>query len=84
MMELTGVSTVSLNGLFYVWLYLRDVLCIIIIIWILLNLVEPSYKVYTHIIFISPLIRNVLWQICYGTKNMAFYMNILLLSFSSS
>jgi len=35
-----------------------------------------------YIIFISPLIRNVLWHLCYGTKNVAPYMNILLLSFS--
>ena len=80
-MELTGVSTVSLNDVFYIWLYVWDVLCMIIIIWILLHLVGPICKIY--VILISPLIRNQLWQLCFGTKNMAPYMNILLLSSSS-
>ena len=44
-MELAGVSTVSLNDVFYVELYVWDVLCMIIIIWILLHLVEPICKI---------------------------------------
>jgi hypothetical protein len=75
--ELTGVSTVSLNDLFYVGLYVWDMLCLIIIIWILLNLVEPRCKINST--FNIAINKILPYQLCYSTKTMAAYMNILLL-----